>query len=154
MKPAFVFLLLTHSLTVCHISAAASGAAYEPVLDSGNQVGPFTTNGKVINYQSRAGAIDIMKQVMDEPEYAVYVQVEKAYTFGPNKYVLVISTAEGGNSCPATTYTVSFDTRTEMVDGKTLVDGCSDEVDVSTDGNKLIVKKDGAPTIVYDGSVR
>ncbi|PWB32358.1 hypothetical protein DCO48_13545 [Pseudomonas sp. SDI] len=136
------------------LAPAAPTIAYQAVLISGDEVGPFTINGTEINYQSRAGVMNIMEQVIDEPEYATYVGVEKAYAFGPNKYVLVISTGEGGNACPATTYAVSFDTQSESIDGKTSVDGCSETVDSLADGNKLIVKKDGASTEIYNGLVK
>lgn len=137
-----------------NLAPSAPSIAYQPVLISGDGIGPFTLNGLEINYQSRAGVMDVMTQVMEEPEYATYVVVEKAYAFGPNKFVLVISTGESGNSCPATTYAVSFDTRTESVDGKTSIDGCSEIVESLADGNKLIIKKDGASTEVYNGVVQ
>ena len=137
-----------------NLAPAAPSIAYEVGLVSGEEIGPFTINDQEINYQSRAGVMNIMEQVIDEPEYATYVAIEKAYAFGPNKFVLVISTGEGGNSCPATTYAVSFDTQTESVDGKTSIDGCSETVDSLADGNKLIIKKDGVSTEVYNGLVK
>lgn len=137
-----------------NLAPPAPGIAYQAIVGSGTDLGPFTINGNEINYQSRAGVVNIMEQVLDEPEYATYVGVEKAYAFGPHKYVLVISTGEGGNSCPATTYAVSFDTQTESVDGKTSIDGCSESVDSLADGNKLIIKKEGASTEVYNGLVK
>ncbi|MEG0634702.1 MAG: hypothetical protein RR517_19385 [Pseudomonas sp.] len=137
-----------------NLAPAAPTIAYQAVLISGDEVGPFTISGTEINYQSRAGVMNIMEQVIDEPEYATYVGVEKAYAFGPNKFVLVISTGEGGRACPATTYAVSFDTQSESIDGKTSVDGCSEAVDSLADGNKLIVKKEGATTEIYNGLVQ
>ncbi|MBU6957221.1 hypothetical protein KRR23_05655 [Pseudomonas sp. CVAP len=137
-----------------NLTPPAPSIAYQPILILGEKIGPFTISGHEINYQSRAGVMDIMGQVIDEPEYATYVGIEKAYAFGPNKFVLVISTGEGGNCCPATTYAVSFDTQTESVDGKTSIDGCSETVDSLADGNKLIIKKEGASTEVYNGLVK
>ncbi|CAM3883315.1 putative lipoprotein [Pseudomonas reidholzensis] len=139
---------------VVNLAPTAPSVAYQPLLISGEEAGPFTLDGLHINYQSRAGVMDVMEQVLEEPEYATYVVIEKAYAFGPDKFVLVISTGESGNSCPATTYAVSFDTKTESVDGKASVDGCSENVESLADGNKLIVKKEGAATAVYNGSVQ
>lgn len=98
--------------------------------------------------------MNIMEQVVEDPEFTTYVVIEKAYAFGPTKYVLIISTGESGMSCPATTYAVSFDTASESVDGKTTIDGCSESVDSLADGNKLIIKKEGEPTEIFNGIVR
>ena len=145
--------LATNPKPPVNLVPPAPSITYQPILVSGSEIGPFSISGHEINYQSRAGVMNIMEQVIDEPEYATYVAIEKAYAFGPNKFVLIISTGEGGNSCPATTYAVSFDTQTESVDGKTSIDGCSETVDSLADGNKLIIKKDGASTEVYNGLV-
>lgn len=146
--------LATNPKSPVNLVPPAPSITYQPILVSGSEIGPFSISGHEINYQSRAGVMNIMEQVIDEPEYATYVAIEKAYEFGPNKFVLIISTGEGGNSCPATTYAVSFDTKTESVDGKTSIDGCSETVDSLADGNKLIIKKDGASTEVYNGLVK
>lgn len=146
--------LATNPKPPVNLVPPAPSITYQPILVSGSEIGPFSISGHEINYQSRAGVMNIMEQVIDEPEYATYVAIEKAYAFGPNKFVLIISTGEGGNSCPATTYAVSFDTKTESVDGKTSIDGCSETVDSLADGNKLIIKKDGASTEVYNGLVK
>lgn len=146
--------LTTKPEPAVNLAPPAPSIAYQAILISGEEVGPFTLNGTEINYQSRAGVMNIMEQVLDEPEYATYVAVEKAYAFGPTNYVLIISTGEGGNACPATTYAVSFNTQTESVDGKATIDGCSEAVDSLADGNKLIIKKEGATTEVYNGLVK
>lgn len=146
--------LVTNPKPPVNLVPPAPSITYQPILVSGSEIGPFSISGHDINYQSRAGVMNIMEQVIDEPEYATYVAIEKAYAFGPNKFVLIISTGEGGNSCPATTYAVSFDTKTESVDGKSSIDGCSETVDSLADGNKLIIKKDGASTEVYNGLVK
>ncbi|MNH19652.1 hypothetical protein D3C76_228630 [compost metagenome] len=153
-SPSTPTALAANPKPLVNTAPSAPSIAYQAVLVSGDEIGPFTLSGQEINYVSRAGVTNIMEQVIDEPEYATYVVVEKAYAFGPNKYVLVISTGEGGNSCPATTYAVSFDTQTDAVDGKTTVDGCSEAVDSLADGNKLIIKKDGVATEVYNGLVQ
>lgn len=137
-----------------NLTPAAPSVAYQPVLISGDQVGPFTTSSEAINYQSRAGVMNILEHVLEEPEYSTYVTVEKAYAFGPDRYVLIISTGEGGRACPATTYALSFSTATESVDGSVTVDGCSEAVDSLAQNNKLTIKKDGAATEVINGIVR
>jgi len=135
----------------------APGTTYEVVTVGEDSAGPFTTQGMdlgtALNYPSRAGVINVMESIVDEPEYTGYVAIEKAYKFGPTKYVLVISTGEGGNACPASTYVFTFDTKTEQVDGKTAVEGCSEGIEALTEGNKLTVKKDGAATVIYNAVV-
>lgn len=136
----------------------APSVAYEAVLISDGAAGPFTTEymdlGTALNYQSRAGSLNIMESVVEDPESTGYVKIEKAYSFGPHKYVLVVSTGESGMSCPASTYVLSFDTKGEYVDGKASVDGCSEMVEAFADGNKLNIKKEGETTIVYNGTVQ
>lgn len=108
---------------------------------------------KALIYQTRAGQHNIMEEVVEEPEAIGYVELERAYKFG-NKYVLVVSTGENGNSCPATTYAFSYDIKSESVTGKTIIDGCSEVVEAFADGNKLTVKKEEKPTIIYNGEVK
>ena len=136
----------------------APAVAYEAVLVSGEEAGPFTVtamdSGNAIAYQSRAGVMNLLESVVDYPDGTGYVVIEKAYAFGPNKYVLVVSTGESGMSCPATTYVLSFDTKSEHVDGKASIDGCSEEVESFADGNKLSIKKEGETTVVYNGTVK
>jgi hypothetical protein len=150
--------LATRPEPIAVAEVPAPAVAYEAILVSGKEAGPFTVTpidgGNAINYQSRAGVMNLLESVVDYPDGTGYVVIEKAYAFGPNKYVLVVSTGESGNSCPATTYVLSFDTKSEFVDGKASIDGCSEEVESFADGNKLSIKKDGETTVVYNGTVK
>lgn len=97
--------------------------------------------------------MNLLESVVEDPEATGYVTIEKAYAFGTNKFVLIVSTGESGNSCPATTYVLSFDNQSEHVDGKASIDGCSEVVEAFAEGNKLSIKKEGAATIVFNGKV-
>ncbi|KNX78366.1 lipoprotein [Pseudomonas sp. 250J] len=136
----------------------APSIAYAPLPISDEGAGPFSVQsmelGTALNYQSRAGVMNVMESIVADAEATGYVAIEKAYAFGPNRYVLVVSTGEGGNACPASTYVFSFDTSGEYVDGKAEVDGCSEMVESMAEGNKLTIKKDGAATVVYNGQVK
>jgi hypothetical protein len=142
---------------VAPAAPTAPAIAYSPELISDDAAGPFTVEhmdlGTALNYQSRAGILNLMESVVEDPESTGYVKIEKAYSFGPNKYVLIISTGESGNSCPASTYVISFDTKGEYVDGKASIDGCSEVVEAFADANKLSIKKEGETTVVYNGKV-
>ncbi|MDH1866910.1 hypothetical protein N5D83_08835 [Pseudomonas chengduensis] len=139
------------------LQPAAPSVAYESVLVSGEEAGPFTVtsmdSGNAITYQSRAGVMNLLESVVEYADSTGYVTIEKAYAFGPNKYVLIVSTGENGMSCPATTYVLSFDTQSEYVDGKASIDGCSEEVESFAEGNKLSIKKEGETTVVFNGKV-
>ncbi len=139
------------------LQPAAPSVAYESVLVSGEEAGPFTVtamdSGNAITYQSRAGVMNLLESVVEYADSTGYVTIEKAYAFGPNKYVLIVSTGENGMSCPATTYVLSFDTQSEHVDGKASIDGCSEEVESFAEGNKLSIKKEGETTVVFNGKV-
>ena len=132
--------------------------AYETLLVSGDSAGPFSIQrmelGTALMYPSRAGVVNVMESVVEDVEATGYVTIEKAYSFGPSKYVVVVSTGEGGNACPASTYVFSFDAKGEYVDGKQEVDGCSEVVESLAEGNKLTIKKDGVATVVYNGVVQ
>ena len=130
--------------------AAPSGVGYDNVFLL--QDIPDSMS-KALIYQTKAGPHNIMQDVVEDPEALGYLKLERAYKFG-NKYVLVVSTGENGNSCPATTYTFSYDIKSESVIGKTEIDGCSEVVEAFADGNKLTVKKDEKPTIIYNGEVK
>lgn len=138
--------------------SAPPGVAYQPLPINTDRAGPFTTQpqgtGTALNYRSRAGVINVMESVVEQAEYTGYVTIERAYTFGPSRYVVVVSTGEGGNACPASTYVFSFDTEAEQVDGKQEVKGCSELVEVEAQGNKLLVKKEGGEVVVYNGVVQ
>lgn len=137
---------------------SAPTISYEQLLVSDEAVGPFTLSpmedsmGTAINYQARSGVLNVFELVADDVTTTGYVKVEKGYSFG-DKYVLVVSTGESGLSCPATTYAFVFDTKSESVSGKTTVDGCSEAVDSLADGNKLTVKKEGTPTIIFNAEI-
>ena len=139
------------------IQPAAPSVAYEALLISGEEAGPFTVTpidgGNAIYYPSRAGILNVLESVVEYADGTGYVVIEKAYAFGPTKYVLVVSTGENGMSCPATTYVFSFDTQSEYVDGKASIDGCSEIVEAFADGNKLSIKKEGETTVVFNGKV-
>jgi hypothetical protein len=134
---------------------AAPSMSYESVLISNDSVGPFNLTpmqegiGTAINYQARIGVMNVFEQVVDDVSATGYVSVEKVYSFG-NRYVFVVSTGESGLSCPARTYAFVFDTKSESVTGKTEIDGCSESVDSLADGNKLTIKKEGQPTVIYN----
>ncbi len=137
---------------------AAPTVAYEALIVSGDEAGPFTVQhtemGTALTYLSRAGVMNLMESVVEYPDETGYVAVEKAYAFGPNKYVLIVSTGENGRSCPATTYALSFDIQGEYVDGSTEIDGCSELVEAFADGNKLSIKKEGETTVIYNAEIK
>lgn len=109
--------------------------------------------GVSINYSSRRGIVNLMESVADDVQLTGYVSVEKAYQFG-EKYIIIVSTGEQGQSCPATTYAFTYDLNKEYVSGKETIDGCSESIIAFTDGNKLIVKKEKKQSIFYDGQVK
>lgn len=145
------------------VAPAAPSMSYEPLYVSDTGVGfdnIFTIGplggdamGNALNYQSKAGVTNVMEQVVQDAQTIGYLKVEHAYKFG-NKYVLVVSTGENGNSCPATTYAFTYDSKIESVTSKTTVEGCSVIVEALADGNKLTVKKEDKPTIIYNGEVK
>lgn len=144
------------------IAPAAPSMSYEALYISDSAVGYDNlfslqnisdSMGQALIYQSKAGPHNIMEEVVQDPEALGYLKLERAYKFG-NKYVLVVSTGENGNSCPATTYAFSYDIKSESVIGKTEINGCSEVIEAFADGNKLIVKKDEKPTIIYNGEVK
>ncbi|MBD9415242.1 hypothetical protein IB234_11825 [Pseudomonas sp. PDM16] len=137
---------------------AAPMTSYVPIFVSGNEAGPFsiirldTTN--LLGYQARSGTMNLMEAVTDHPDLMGYIVINKVYSFGPDRYVLIVSTGENGRSCPATTYAISFDTKNEYVDGATGIDGCAEALDSLAEGNKLTIKKDGAATVIYNGVIK
>lgn len=131
----------------------APSISYESLLVSGDAAGPFTVERDdftTLNYYSRAGALNLMEAVTQDYEYLGYLTLESAYQFGPDNYVIIVSTGEGGRSCPASTYAITFDTKGEHVTGSTSIDGCSETVQSFADGNKLMVKKEGDSTVIYN----
>ena len=137
---------------------AAPTMSYEQLIITDNAVGDVfivsaLTTGNAINYQSRAGVTNVLESIVQYPDATGYVKIEKAYKFG-EKYVLIVSTGENGNSCPATTYAFAFDTKSESVAGKKQIDGCSENVESLSDGNKLIVKKEGVASTFFNGEIK
>lgn len=134
----------------------APSVSYQAIISNGNTAGPFeVVSGDMTNaltYPSRAGIVNILENIIEYPDGSGYVSIEKAYTFGPHKYILVVSTGEHGRSCPASTYAISFDTQTEVASGSS-IDGCSELVETFSDGNKLSIKKEGKTTTIYNGSI-
>ena len=106
--------------------------------------------GFAINYASRKGVVNLMESVVDDVSLTGYVSVQKAYQFG-EKYIFIVSTGEWGLSCPATTYAFTYNLSQEYISGKKSIEGCSENIITLIDGNKLIVKKEGAQSIFYDG---
>lgn len=144
------------------IAPAAPSMSYEALYVSDSGVGYDNvfllqdipdSMSKALIYQTKAGPHNIMEDVVEDPEALGYLKLERAYKFG-NKYVLVVSTGENGNSCPATTYAFTYDSKIESVTSKTTVEGCSVIVEALADGNKLTVKKEDKPTIIYNGEVK
>ncbi|ROZ81571.1 hypothetical protein EF096_17410 [Pseudomonas neustonica] len=149
---------LGNPVQIVDLAPAAPSISYEALLTTSDSGGPFSIEhmdmGTALTYQSRAGVMNLMEYVVDDPESTGYVSIEKVYSFGPNNYVLVVSTGEMGRSCEANTYAFSFDSKQEYVDGKTNIDGCSETVETFAEGNKLSIRKDGETTIVYNGVVK
>ena len=142
--------------SVAQTAPVAPTMSYKPLLvpnQISSEFGPFTVKDYEINYITRAGVDNILEQVVQYPTATGFVAVEKAYSFG-DKYLLIVSTGESGNSCPATTYAFTYDTKSESVTGKILIDGCSEIVEALADGNKLTVKKDGNASVFYNGDVK
>lgn len=132
--------------------------SYEPLIVSDGSVSNLFTveqmdSGNAIDYTSRAGVTNLLDSVVQYPDATGYVKIERAYKFG-EKYIFIVSTGENGASCPATTYVFAFDIKTESVTGKKDIDGCSEIVESLSDGNKLIVKKDGASSTFYNGDIQ
>jgi len=134
----------------------APSISYESLLVSEDTAGPFTVANDdftTLNYYSRAGVLNLMESVTQDYEYLGYLTLESAYQFGPDNYVIVVSTGEGGRSCPATTYAIAFDTKGEHVTGSTSIDGCSETVQSFADDNKLMIKKEGDSTVIYNAQL-
>lgn len=63
------------------------------------------------------GVINILRTLVESADSTGYVKIGEGL-FIWAKYILIISTGENGASCPATTYAISFDQKTESVTGK------------------------------------
>ena len=150
MTRFFALAVLVLSLAACD-KPSDNTAATAPAL---NQCMKDTDCKGERICESGQGVMNLMESVVEYPDETGYVAVEKAYAFGPNKYVLIVSTGENGRSCPATTYALSFDIQGEYVDGSTEIDGCSELVEAFADGNKLSIKKEGETTVIYNAEIK
>lgn len=139
--------------------AVAPTISYQSVPITFDGAGPFQLVpiedgiSQALFYQARSGQINILNTVVGDPLGLGYLKLEKVYSFG-EQYVIIISTGEQGNMCPATTYAFTFDTKSESVTGKADIEGCSESVDTLADGNKLTVKKDGKATIIVNAQFK
>lgn len=140
------------------ISVEGPFVEYEPIIISGGEAGPFkietgVDHENMLSYQSRYGITDIMSSVTEAGGWLGYLIFEAAYSFGPNRYVLIVSTGEGGRACPASTYVIVYDTKAESVIGSVQVEGCSEIVQAFAQGNKLMVKKEYGVVAVINGEI-
>lgn len=134
---------------------AAPSMSYEALYVSEEGVGHdnvFKISGGNLFYSGRMGTSNVLEQVMEDAEYIEYLELKYAYKFG-DKYVVIVSTNPYGRSCPATTHVFSFDTQSESVIGAKEIDGCSQVVQAFAEGNKLIVKKEGEQTTIYNADI-
>lgn len=106
-----------------------------------------------IEHATGRGTVNLLEAVVQDVDLTGYVQVNAAYRYGDRLVVLVLSTGEYGLACPATTYAVSYDLLAGRVTGATSVDGCSEDVAVQAEAQRLTVRKEGAPTVVQEGRV-
>lgn len=145
---------------VVKVAPEAPKVKYESLTISETEIGngdfhlsnPAEYNGYAIFYLTPAGMDNILEQVLEDHTLASYVLVEKAYKFD-DKYVLVVSTGENGNSCPATTYVIGYDTKSNSVSGFKQFESCSENVEALAEGNKLIVKKENESLTFYNALV-
>lgn len=140
-----------------HTTAGDAGLAYQQAdINEDNIDGLFHTravaSGTTLTYQSRAGVVDLLEEVVQYPDAVGYLALESGYRFG-DRYVLVVSTGENGMSCPATTYAIGFDLLEERVTGARVIDGCDETVATAVDGNQLNVSKEGEAQVFVDGIV-
>lgn len=110
-------------------------------------------SGYSIDYHTRGGMINLLDYALEHPDASGYVSIEKAYTFG-DRYILIVHTGENGLSCPATTYAIGIDSKSESVTGKEKIDGCAEVIETFSEGNKLVVKKEGAASTFINGEVK
>ena len=145
---------------VLEVTPEAPKVKYESLTVSETEIGngDFHINrmadsmGTSIDFLTPAGMDNILEQVVEEPEYLGYVKVEKAYKFS-DQYLLVVSTGESGNSCPATTYVIGYDTKSHSVSGSKKLESCSENIEAMSEGNKLTVKKENESSVFYNAVV-
>lgn len=125
---------------------------YEPVFLSENDNGhifKISSYPKYIDYKN----INLLDYLFEDTDMIGYLNFEKTYRFG-DKYIFIISTGEYGQYCPATTYAFQVDIATNRISEKHAIDGCSENVETFSEGNKLMVKKEGDASIFYNGEIQ
>ncbi|MFC4621049.1 zinc ribbon domain-containing protein [Comamonas nitrativorans] len=130
----------------------ASIQKYEPLFLSENETGQLfqiSSYPKNIIYKNT----NLLDYLFEDTDMIGYLGFEKIYQFGKN-YIFIISTGENGKICPATTYAFQVDTAADSISDKHKIDGCSENVETFSEGNKLMVKKEGDASIFYNGEVR
>ncbi len=146
---------------VVEVAPEAPKVKYENLRISDSEIGngdfylpnPAEYEGHAIFYLTPAGMDNILEQVVEEPEYLGYLKVEKAYKFS-DQYLLVVSTGESGNSCPATTYVIGYDTKSHSVSGFKRLESCKeDALEFMSEDNKLVIKKENESFTFYNASV-
>ncbi len=164
MKLKFASILTILCVVGCSDASKEQGSVESPIameyeslvvtdgsVDEAFKVEPLEF-GNAINFISRAGVVNILEGVVSDVEATGYVVIDKAYRFG-SKYVLVISTGEYGASCPATSYVLVFDVKSEAVTSKSTIEGCSELVESLSEGNKLTIKKDGSSLTIVNAVI-
>ena len=134
------------------LTHSASAQKYEPVFLSENDDGhlfKISSYPKKIIYKNT----NLLDYLFEDTDMIGYLAFEKTYQFGEN-YIFIISTGENGNSCPATTYAFQVDTAANRISDKHEIDGCSENVETFSEGNTLMVKKEGNASIFYNGEVQ
>lgn len=146
---------------VVEVAPEAPKVKYENLRISDSEIGngdfhlsnPAEYEGHAIFYLTPAGMDNILEQVVEDTEYLGYLKVEKAYKFS-DQYMLIISTGESGNSCPATTYVIGYDTKSNSVSGFKKFESCTEDVlEFMSEDNKLVIKKENESFTFYNASV-
>lgn len=130
----------------------APAQKYEPVFLSENDDGhlfKISSYPKYIAYKN----INLLDYLFEDTDIIGYLAFERIYQFGEN-YIFIISTGENGQSCPATTYAFQVNTTADSISDKHEIDGCSENVETFSEGNTLMVKKEGNASIFYNGEVQ
>lgn len=121
--------------------------------DKGTSDGFFSFDDNAVAYIAPHGYQNVLEFVLNDVEAAGYVNVEAIYRYA-ERYVLVVSTGENGMSCPATTYLFTLNTRSNDVDQKAEVAGCSEDVVVQANDTTLVAQKESeAKTVVERGKL-
>lgn len=132
-------------------AALASDGKYEPLYISENHIGDVFNISRYEKYMIYNN-VNLLDYLFEDTDYIGYLEFEKAYQFKDN-YVFIISTGENGSSCPATTYAFQLNTEASKISDKHEIEGCSEHVETYSENNALTVKKEGRPSIFYNGIV-